>query len=100
VGSGLVTTAQRVAIANALATGGKQLDYKVLALQFATATYALDSYWNVYTIYAETGDPISIELRRFTDTTFASLDPGTTTRYLIGLNPDNYLITSGSFLAV
>ena len=73
----------------------KDIDYKGLALLYVRNTYGVDDTWNVHSIYTEIDQPISVIIRKYTDTTYAALDSGNTSVYVMNVSPTTYQIVTG-----
>lgn len=93
--SGFTTQSVRQLIATEISSPTKDVDYKALALSYVRNTYGVDNTWNVSSLYTETNQPIAISIRKYTNTTYSTLDGGDTTIYLISVSPTTYQIVSG-----
>jgi|ERR1051326_6378955 hypothetical protein len=95
---GILDQTIRQGIVTDLAGADKVIDYKALALQYVLDTYGLDEKWNVVSLYTEPTQPIVVQIQKYTDTTYATLDGGNTTIYVISISPDTYGVVSGVIL--
>lgn len=97
--TGQTSPEMRVAIAAGIAGDDKLVDYKMLALKYAQDTYGIDNTWNVQYIYREITGPIVVTIAHYTDdSTWATLDGGTTQIYVFSISPDTYQIVTGAII--
>ena len=94
------TTTQpvRQSIAADLSGASKVFDYKANGLLYARNTYGLDNTWNVDSVYTETNEPMVMQIKKYTSTTYATLDGSNTTVYVLTISPSTYGIVSGIIL--
>jgi hypothetical protein len=92
---GSTTEAIRQKIQEIIQEGGKLIDYKQNALVYARATNGLDDTWNVSFVYTQSENPIVVTVVKYTDTTYASLDSGSTAFYVYSMSPTTYQVVSG-----
>lgn len=79
-------------------TVNKIVDYKATTLRFVRDTYGLDDTWNVVSVYTEPNAPIAIQIRKYIDNDYTTLDTGDTTTYVFNVSPETYQIVSGVIL--
>jgi hypothetical protein len=92
---GTTTETVRQDIAADVAGVAKVVDYKAIALKYATTVHALDDTWNVKYVYTQTGSPTVVSVQKYTDNTYATLDSHSTTVYLFTISPTTYDIVAG-----
>ncbi len=97
---GETTAAERRALLVALTNNAEKSDPRALALRAATTLYQLPSTWSVQSVYTETGKPIVVTIRKYTNTQFTALDNTTTVRYVMTVSPDTYTVTAGSISSI
>lgn len=95
---GYTTQAVRQLIASDIADDDKDVDFKGLALLYVRNTYGVDTTWNVHFVYTELNDPIAISIRKYTNTTYATLDGGDITNYVINVSPTTFQVVTGVIL--
>lgn len=94
---GYTTQAIRQSIASEVADFGttKIVDLKAIALLYVTNTYGVDNTWNLESIYIEPDNPVVVQIKKYTTTSYATLD-GTSTRiYVISVSPTTYEVVTG-----
>jgi len=92
---GALTAAQRVALNTAL-SATKLIDMKAVALKYARDRYTLDSTWNVSYLYVEDDNPVNVVVEKYTDTTYVTLDPAVTDRYVLSVSPETHTVVAGA----
>jgi len=71
------------------------VDHKGIALLFVRETYGLDETWNVFSVYNQPDNPIVVLIKKYTDTTYATLDGDVSTFYVINISPVSYQVVAG-----
>lgn len=92
---GQTLTAARVAINTAVLAGGQLLDPRHIALKEARTRYTLDTTWNVASLYTQTTDVIVVIVKKYTSTSYATLDGAQTNQVIITLSPTSYSLLNG-----
>jgi len=86
---------ERVDLEVDLAAGQTLQSPLAVAVRTARTLYGLDNTWTANTVYTEPNSPIVVIIRKFVDTSFASLEQGIDQQYVINVNQDDYNITGG-----
>ena len=92
---GRTTADERVAAQAAVESGDKLIDPVHVSLKLARDRFDLDDLWNVSYIYNEPSQDIVALVERYTDTTYATLDPLTLTQNVVTIDATTYELASG-----
>jgi hypothetical protein len=95
---GQTTETIRQIIASDLIGDNKIIDYKELALQYATTVNGLDDTWNVQSVYSQNNTPVVVTIVKYADNTYNTLDTTSTTIYVYSVSPTTYQIVTGVIL--
>lgn len=76
-------------------SGDKLIDPVAISLSLARERFDLDDNWNVSYIYNEPDQDIVAQVERYTDTTYATLDPFSVTQHIVTIDTVNYQLASG-----
>jgi len=95
--NGLTTSSQRLSIYEEESQGILN-DPRAIALDMAKNTYALDDLWNVESTYTEANGKIVVIMAKYTELSFGTLDNNVLQRYVISVNPGQYLVETGLFI--
>ena len=95
INGGTIDAIQRVEINESIVGASFGHDPRAVAVNAARNIYSLDILWNVETFYTEIGQPIMVIIKKYTNSDYISVDSTESLRYVIGVNPDTYLIESG-----
>jgi hypothetical protein len=93
---GISTTAQRVAIEALISTSTYNGDPRAIGVVEARRIYALDSTWSFHSFYTENGTEIAVIIRKYTSSTFATLDTTNTGQYIISIQPNGFTVIGGT----
>lgn len=95
--NGLTTSSQRLSIFEEESQGILN-DPRAIALNMTKNTYGLDDLWNVESTYTEVNGKIVVIMAKYTELSFGTLDTSVVQRYVISVNPGQYLIETGLFI--
>lgn len=98
--SGTTDQAERIALQNLVAGGGKLTNPRAIALSAGRARFALDPTFNVTYLYTEESKDLFVLLNKYTDTTYQTIDISFASQFVIKLDPVIYTVTSGISLNV
>jgi len=72
------------------------LDPRVIALQYVNTHYAkVDATWNVFLTYTDNISGLCIVLKKFTDTSFSTIDTTVAFDYVIVMDRETFSVQSG-----
>lgn len=95
--NGQTTSSQRLSIFEEESQGILN-DPRAIALHMAKNTYGLDDLWNVESTYTEPNGKIVVIMAKYTELSFGTLDIDVLQRYVISVNPGQYLVETGLFI--
>ncbi len=93
--SGYTTADERVTAHQQIESGEKLIDPVAIGLQIARDRFELDDFWNVTYIYTEQDQDIVVQVERYTDTNYTTLDPFTLTQQIVKIDATTYKLASG-----
>ena len=94
ISGGEISATDRSNIQTTIAAGGKLIDPPVIALVATRTRYNLDTTWNISNIYTEPDEPLVFITKKYTDTSYTTLDAETTS-YTLKLDSKKYTVISG-----
>ncbi len=93
----MTTQAIRTELNTTVEAGGKLIDPKAIALNYARNTYSLDILWNVTYLYTKENNDLFVLVEKYL-ADYSDLDLSDDRQFFLSLDPDSYELTGGALL--
>lgn len=80
---------------NGLPMSEAVIDHRAIAILYVRSTYGVDDTWSASSVYTQINNPFMIIIQKYTDTTYTVLDISEPRKYIIGVSPTTFRVTSG-----
>lgn len=97
VDGALTTTDIRVDLNNTVEAGGKLIDPKAIALDYARNSYSLDNSWNVTYLYTKENNDLFTLVEKYLEG-YTDIDLSDDRQFFVSMDPTSYEISGGALL--